>query len=160
LQAFSLIYNKYPNTSLFILGDGEQRTDLEKLSLNLGLCNYVHFLGLVEREYVYSMMLSSNMIVLASKEEGNPRVIIEAMASGLPIVATNVPGIKEMIKQGQTGLLITNQDSVHLANGIEFVIRNRQEAENIAERAYSYVIETFAKEEVSKKIRKELQLYF
>jgi len=158
IQAFQLVHARIPSTSLYILGNGEQRQSLVKLTNNLGLSASVHFEGQVDQKTVFTMMKKSDVLVLPSKVEGNPRVLIEAMANRVPIVATNVPGIKEMIQHKKTGYLIDNQKPKDLAYSIEYVLRNKQDSTNMVKSAYAFAEQNFSKENVLKKIRGELEL--
>jgi glycosyltransferase involved in cell wall biosynthesis len=157
IRAFRLIQEKNSKTSLYILGDGEQRKTLVKLTRDLGLSGSVHFRGYVDQATVLKMMKSSDVLVLPSKIEGNPRVLIEAMVTRLPIVATKVPGIEDMVQHLKTGYLIDCQKPENLAYAIEYVIRNKEESTSMVEHAYTFAYKNFSKEKVSQKIRDELK---
>jgi glycosyltransferase involved in cell wall biosynthesis len=158
IRAFHLVHERNPDIELYILGDGEQRQNLVKLANDLGLSDSIHFEGHVDQMSVFKMMKLSDVFVLPSKVEGNPRVLIEAMVNKVPIVATNVPGIKEMIQHKKTGYLSEGQEPEKLAYAIECVIRNKSESSRVTECAYAFAIKNFSKENVLGKIRDELQL--
>ncbi len=158
IRAFHLIHQRNSNMSLYVLGDGEQRQSLITLTDGLGLSGSVHFMGYVDQKTVFDMMKLSDVLVLPSKMEGNPRVIIEAMVNRVPIVATNVPGIKDMLQHMKTGYLVDNQQPEELAYAIEHVLRNKQDSANMVERAYAFANQNFSKEIVLQKIRDELRL--
>ena len=157
IQAFHLIHERSSNANLYILGDGDQRQTLVKSANDLGLSDSIHFDGYVDQMTVFKMMKLSDVLVLPSKVEGNPRVLIEAMVNRVPIVATNVPGIKDMVQHMKTGYLIDNQDPEELAQAIEYVLRNKQESANMARHAYTFVCQNFSKENVTQKIRDEVR---
>lgn len=90
--------------SILIVGDGPKRADIEKKIEQLDLAETVFLLGY--RDDVPRVMAASDLLVLPSYREGTPYVIMEAMAAGLPVVATNIAGIPEMIDEGETGFLI------------------------------------------------------
>jgi glycosyltransferase involved in cell wall biosynthesis len=158
IRAFHLIQERNPNVDLYILGDGPLGQNLVKLTNDLGLSDSVHFLGYVDQMAVFRMMKLSDVFVLPSKMEGNPRVIIEAMANRVPIVATNVPGIREMLQHMKTGYLIDNDQPEELAHAIEYILSNKRESASMTGRAFEFVCQNFSKERVSQKIRDELKL--
>ncbi len=158
IRAFHLVHKRNPDTELYILGDGEQRQSLINLAKGLDLVDAIHFTGFVNHSTVYKMMKQSNMYVLPSKLEGNPRVLIEAMVSKIPIVATNVPGIRDLIDHTRTGYLVNKQEPEELAKAIEYVLRNEKDSADMVTRAYTFVAQNFSKEIVLQKIRDELGL--
>ena len=158
IRAFHQLHKTNPNIDMYILGDGEERQNLIKLTSDLGLSDSVHFLGFVNRKTTFEMMKQSDVLVLPSKVEGNPRALIEGMMNKVPIVATNVPGIKDMVQHMKTGYLIHHSQPEELAHAIEYVLRNKQNSANIVKRAYAFAKQNFSKESVSQKIISELVL--
>lgn len=105
---------------LLLVGEGEQRGDLSTHAARLGLASRVRFLG--RRDDVSLIMQASDALVMSSRWEGFPYVIVEALANGLPIVATDVGGVREGVVHGQTGLLVKLLDAGALAEAIEQVV--------------------------------------
>ena len=105
LEAFQLLLEPCPNTELWLLGDGELRDQMESYAQSLGIQDRVRFLG--SQENVYPYLHDADVFVLPSRYEGMPMTVIEAMGTGLPIVASNVGGIPDMVKDGESGLLTT-----------------------------------------------------
>ena len=105
LEAFRLLLKKCPNTELWLLGDGELRDQMESYAQSLDIQDRVRFLG--SQENVYPYLHDADVFVLPSRYEGMPMTVIEAMGTGLPIVASNVGGIPDMVKDGESGLLTT-----------------------------------------------------
>ena len=93
------------NAELWLLGDGELREQMEEYALRLGVRDRVRFLGSQENVYLY--LHDADVFVLPSRYEGMPMTVIEAMGTGLPIVASNVGGIPDMVEDGESGLLTT-----------------------------------------------------
>src|SRR4029077_18843448 len=89
-------------------GEGALRAALEAHAARLGLDGVVEFLG--RRNDVERVLADSDIAVLTSRREGIPRAVLEAMASGLPVVATRVPGTREAVRHGKTGLLVELND--------------------------------------------------
>src|SRR5204863_1840718 len=86
---------------LRLVGDGPLRAAYEARCADLGLCRNVEFLG--RRADVEQLLASTDIATLVSVREGIPRAVLEAMASGLPVVATDVPGTREAVRHRETG---------------------------------------------------------
>jgi glycosyltransferase involved in cell wall biosynthesis len=111
--------------SLVIIGDGPQRRKLESLSKRLELNDRVFFTGWIsDRSKIFDYLKQSTVFVLPSLSEGRPRVLVEAMACGLPVVATDVGGVPEVVADGVNGLLVPPRDEKALAEAIEHVFNN------------------------------------
>lgn len=116
LRAFSAARLSHPGSVMLIVGDGVQRRETEKLADSLGLQGSIRFLGL--RRDVADLMNAADALVLASKWEGLPLVVLEAAACGLPIVATDVGGNAEVVCNGKTGLLVPAENERALASAM------------------------------------------
>lgn len=99
LEAFKLLLELYPTVELWVIGDGILRTKYEKYALDLGISDKVIFLGQLEHRMVFDKLIKSSLFVLPSFTEGLPRALIEAMAVGLPCIATTVGGIPDLLPQ-------------------------------------------------------------
>lgn len=104
IEAFVLVHKQLPETELVLIGDGAERRKLEDAVGRHGLGNCVMFLG--TRDDVPALLETVDIFVLPSRSEGLPLALLEAMAAGLPIVATGVGGVPEAIADGETGLLV------------------------------------------------------
>lgn len=104
LEAFAKIAEICPHCTLQLIGDGELREETEKLAVSLGLDNKVAFLG--NQTNIYSFLQEADIFLLPSIFEGMPMTIIEAMGTGLPIVASRVGGVPDMLEDGTSGLLV------------------------------------------------------
>ncbi|NWG40064.1 MAG: TIGR03088 family PEP-CTERM/XrtA system glycosyltransferase [Hydrogenophilaceae bacterium] len=103
IHAFSAIARIIPKARLLIVGDGSERKRCQQLSSDLGISDKVWFTG--ERNDVPGLMQSMDVFVLPSISEGISNTILEAMASGLPVIATRTGGNVELVEEGHTGLL-------------------------------------------------------
>jgi glycosyltransferase involved in cell wall biosynthesis len=108
---------RLPGARLTIVGDGELRGDLERTAAELGVADRVAFTGEQPKEEVARLMRGADLFVLPSLAENLPVVLIEAMASGLPSVATRVGGVPEMLDE-RTGVLVEPGDAEALAAGV------------------------------------------
>ena len=109
-------------TVLLIVGDGPERRYLEQLSARLGLIRDVRFVGY--RDDVSSYYEAAHVFALPSHSEGSPNVLLEAMDAGVPIVATSVGGIPEIIRHGQQGLLAPRGDVESIGGSIVALLSN------------------------------------
>ncbi|NOY45290.1 MAG: glycosyltransferase family 4 protein [Deltaproteobacteria bacterium] len=94
-----------PEAELWVAGDGPERPRLEALARDLGLEGRVQFLGRVPHDEMPGLYARVHIFCLASRAEGCPNVVLEALASGVPVVATRVGGIPEWVEEGRTGFL-------------------------------------------------------
>ena len=104
LKAASIIYKKYPAARFLVVGDGPLRADLEKQSKELGLDAALTFTGF--RDDVPGILSAIDVLVISSRWEGLPVVLLEAMAAARPIVAASVGGIPEVVQDDETALLV------------------------------------------------------
>jgi glycosyltransferase involved in cell wall biosynthesis len=124
LQAMVTVIQKYPQVRLVILGTGEDEARIQALAAILPLEKSVEFVGSVPHEEVPRYMADSDIFVLPSLSEGFPLVIVEAMAAGLPILATNVGGLKEVVQDRMNGFLVDPQNAGALADKLLFMLQN------------------------------------
>ncbi len=110
IRAVSLAKSRIPNISLCIVGEGPQRSELEELVRTEGLADSVRFLGFVEHNQVPKLLRESDVLCCPSLADASPTVLLEGMASGLPIVATGIGGIPEILDQGRSGILVRPND--------------------------------------------------
>lgn len=115
------------NVSILIGGDGPLRSGLENEIYDRNLDDTIHLLGY--RTDIPNVMAGSDILVLPSFREGTPLVIIEAMAAGLPVIATNIAGIPELIDDTKTGYLIEPGNSDVLASRMNELIQNSNQRE-------------------------------
>ncbi|MDH5545602.1 MAG: TIGR03088 family PEP-CTERM/XrtA system glycosyltransferase [Gammaproteobacteria bacterium] len=122
LRAYALL-EKNENTRLVLIGDGPDRQKLEALAIQLAISNRVIFAG--ARNDVPAMLNALDLFVLPSLGEGISNTILEAMASGLPIVATSVGGNPELIDDGNTGLLVPSNNPSAMTAAIDSYLKDK-----------------------------------
>jgi glycosyltransferase involved in cell wall biosynthesis len=120
LDAFSRLYQTNPNVRLTIVGDGVLRPELERKVRELGLAEVVSMPG-VQKD-VCSYLQKADLYVSASEAEGLPLSILEAMACGLPVVATDVGGTSEIVHDGENGIVVPKGDPVALEKALEKMV--------------------------------------
>jgi sugar transferase (PEP-CTERM/EpsH1 system associated) len=124
IRAFDLLAHRYPKAVLVIAGDGPCRAALENLVAASKLQPRVRLLG--ERDDVPEVLAALDVFVLPSIAEGMSNTILEAMASGLPVVATRVGGNAELVEHGVNGILVSSQDPERLANAVERYLEHQE----------------------------------
>ena len=116
LQAFALFREHYPNATFVIAGDGPMRDELKVWVAKLGLGKSVRFPGVLSQNKLYQLYIASHLffhpseLMADSNQEGIPNSMLEAMSTGLPVVATLHGGIPEAVENGRTGLLVPERD--------------------------------------------------
>jgi|TARA_B110000008_G_scaffold273472_1_gene307825 L-malate glycosyltransferase len=143
LEAFALILKENSNISLVYVGDGEEKIRLIERSIELGIKDKVVFFGKVEYDLVPSLMHYSDILILPSIEEGVGRVILEAMAMELPVIASNVGGIPLVIENQKDGLLFEVGDINTLKKHVLFLINNKSFSNNMSNLAYQKYISNY-----------------
>lgn len=142
MKAWSKVHTKHPNSYLLMVGDGPEREGLEEMAANYGCSDSVIFAG--TRSDVPELLDAMDIFVFPSHFEGLPGALIEAMAAGLPIVATSANGNSELITDGETGLLTPVQNPSALANRISILIEDDKLSCTLGERATTEAIERFS----------------
>jgi glycosyltransferase involved in cell wall biosynthesis len=135
ITAMAKVAEKYPKSQLVLVGKGDDRGEEEiKLKEQVertGLANKVLFLGW--RPDVDEIMGCFDIFVLPSLNEGMGRVLVEAMAAGLPIVASRVGGIPDLVKDGENGLLVPPADATALAKAISALLEDKEKRKRMGE---------------------------
>jgi glycosyltransferase involved in cell wall biosynthesis len=129
LEALRQVRTAVPEATLDVVGDGPLRGELEALAGRLGLRDHVRFLG--ARNDLPQLLRDAQCLVLASDYEGCPLSVLEAMAAGVPVVATSVGGIPELVVEGETGILAPPGDAEALAAALRDVLVPRGRAQQL-----------------------------
>src|SRR5439155_20250706 len=128
LDAFATVHARHPSARLLLVGDGIRRAWVEGLAKERGLADVVLFTGF--RSDVPDLLRAMDCFVLAStRTEGVPQSLLQAFAAGVPVVATDVGGVPEVVIDGATGLLVKADSAADLARGIERVLADPAAAE-------------------------------
>lgn len=124
LQAIPTILQAHPQTLFVLVGAGELEQELRAAVQQMGLSEAVRFPGKISSEEVPLWLNAADMLVLPSLNEGRPNVVLEAMACELPVVATRVGGIPELVEDGETGFLIPPKTVAPLSARINELLDN------------------------------------
>jgi len=122
VEAAYILSKSFPKFKLIIIGDGELREELETLAKEKGIADKVIFTGY--RNDIAELLQIIDIYSLPSLWEGHPLVLLEAMAAGKPIVASDIPGNRETVVHGKTGLLVPPQRSTELASALLKLLEN------------------------------------
>ena len=150
IQAIHIVKSQIPSVSLNIVGDGPERQKFESLVKDLQLENNVRFMGKVTDAELNQAYLGSTLFVLPSTErkgfvmEGLGVVLLEAMASGVPVIGSNTGGIPDIIKDGVNGLLVQPGDPKALADAIIRILNDQALADRFREAGIKTVSERFS----------------
>jgi glycosyltransferase involved in cell wall biosynthesis len=146
LRAFAS-YAASREARLIMLGQGELREELETLAVDLGIGDSVWFPGFVDNPYAYLRL--ADLFVLSSRWEGLPNTVIEALACGTQVVATDCPsGPAEILRNGEFGTLVPVSNSDALAEGMATELSTDRDAETLRERARDFSLDTITDEYV------------
>jgi glycosyltransferase involved in cell wall biosynthesis len=158
IYAAAQIRSFFPQATFSIVGDvlePDFHLELQRLSETLGLQDSLRFLsGNVD---IAQHLAQSDIFVLASRTEGFPNVIIEAMASSLPVIATGVGGNSEAVKHGLTGLIVPPEDIAALKDAIVWMITNHSKAQTMGDIGRTIVINEFTTLQMMSKITRAYQ---
>ncbi len=149
LKAASEILKEKQDIHFLVVGSGPERESLEELTNSLGITDHVTFTGFISN--VSDLIPELNLLVVPSLWEGFGLTALEAMAFGVPVVATSVGGLPEIVEHGTTGLLVPPADEASLAKNILWMLEHPQEAKEMASAAKAVVEEKFTAETMARK---------
>jgi glycosyltransferase involved in cell wall biosynthesis len=144
LQVAARAGQQVPEAQFLIVGDGPCRADLETLAAELHLTESVCFAG--NRTDIAALLALSNVFVLTSHMEANPVSILEAMATGLPVVATNVGSISDSVQTENTGYLVPAGDGDQLAERLAYLLQHPSEARQMGQAGRQRVVQNWSLE--------------
>lgn len=143
LRAAGLAARKGVRLNVAIAGDGPCRDELQQIANREGIAANTFFLGDQSHDAVLALVRNAGVFVLASRAEGLPLVILEAMAAGTPVIATAVDGVPEAIDDGRTGLLVKSEDVEGLADALLRLHGDAELCGDLAGRARERVLREF-----------------
>ncbi|GAI87397.1 unnamed protein product [marine sediment metagenome] len=118
IEAFKIVRGKNDNVELIIIGEGPDKTALERQACDRMVDKMLHFLGRKDHNEIPFYINSADVVVLPSRDEGRPVIVLEALACGRPLVASKVGGIPETIFNDKLGILVEKENPAALADGI------------------------------------------
>jgi len=160
IRALPEVIEKHPEAKLVVVGSGPCKKDLVGVTETLNLQDKVTFLDAVSQEELFHYYSIADVFVLPSivndegETEGLGVVLLEAMASGVPVIGTNVGGIPDIIKDGKTGLLALQRNPHDLAEKILRILDDEALRKELAEKGHDFVKQEFSWEVVAGKFKK------
>jgi glycosyltransferase involved in cell wall biosynthesis len=130
IDAAPAVLRQVPDATFELIGDGPERAALEQRVRNRGVAHAFTFAGHVED--VPGRLSQADLFTLPSDSEAFPNAVLEAMAAGLPVVATDVGGIREVVEDERTGLLVPPRDPAALADRLCHLLTDRAHAHSLA----------------------------
>jgi colanic acid/amylovoran biosynthesis glycosyltransferase len=152
LRAFAIFKKDNPEAEFFIAGKGPLQPELEMLAAGLGIFKDVHFVGFLSQAKLMELYANAHLFLHPSEtspnqdQEGVPNSILEAMATGLPVAATQHGGIPEAVEHGRTGWLVPEEDHIALANAMQEMARSPRVLIEMGLRGREAVIKRFEQE--------------
>ncbi len=162
VEACALLRGKRPELRCQIVGQGPQKSFLESLIAELGVQEQVSLLGSLPHEEVQLLLRRASMFVLpcvvdkSGDRDGIPVALMEAMASGVPVISTAISGIPELVQDGVTGLLVPDSDARALAGAIERLLDDPELGLALSRNARRRVLEEY---DIERNIRRKESLF-
>lgn len=154
VHAAKKVVEEFPDARFLIVGDGPQRTNIEHYIKELGLKDNVLMLGL--REDIPRILASADLYVIPSLSEGMGQSTMEAMAMGVPVIASDVGGLPELVINDQTGILVPPKNIPALAKAIIGLLSDKGRSERLAAQAKQSVVRCYS---IERTVEKTLNLY-
>jgi len=144
IEAISLLATKFPTMNLVILGDGPEMDNLKAQVAKLKLANHVTFRGMVSEHEVTQTLQTSSLFILNSTYEGLPHVVLASFGNFIPVIATNISGTNEVVKDGETGLTIEVGNITALSSAIEKIFNDSMLRERLTRNAQNLLQTQFS----------------
>jgi glycosyltransferase involved in cell wall biosynthesis len=156
LKAFELISKDFKSVRLEIFGTGPEENLFKKTVLNAGLNDQIHFNGRIPNNALIAEIKKADLVVSPSLHEAQSMLVLEAMACMKPVVAFDIPSMKEIITDGNNGVLAKSFSHEDLSEKIRIVLSDRKLRLKLGQNAYNYVLE---KHNWNKQVDKYLDIY-
>jgi glycosyltransferase involved in cell wall biosynthesis len=140
-----------------IAGDGPQLESLRSLAAELGISERVTFLGWQSREALTHQYQNANTFLFPSRHEGMPNAVLEAMSTGLPVVATRIAGSEELVVEGETGFMVQTENVDELKNALHRIISNPGMAEKMGDASRRRVEQNYSWKTVAQQYKDSLE---
>ena len=147
IDAAAQVLKAFPKAHFVIFGEGVQGEEMQNYVAELGLSDMIFFAGF--RANITACYSALDIFVLPSLLEGTPMALLEAMATGLPVIATNVGGVGRIIQDGENGLLVSPADADELATGISTFLADSTKAGQLAKNAICTVESRYSAQQMS-----------
>ena len=143
VEAFAVLARRFPEIRLVIAGDGPERQALADQAAGLGVSDRVDFVGWVAPDDVAALIEKASIVLVPSRWEGFGLVALEAAVMGRPVVATNVGGLPEVVKNNETGILVPVDEIDELVKAVEHLLTNPDRAIAMGAAARRHAMQAF-----------------
>ncbi len=159
LEAVAKLINDHriTNVEYQIAGDGPLREELDQFAERLGIRAYVRFLGIQSQGSIINLLSHSDIFFLPSLAEALPVVLMEAQAAGLPVVATAVGSVDQVMIDGETGFMVPSQNAQAMAEKLAYLIEHPDHWPKMGARGRQFIQETYDIEVLNKKLEMQLK---
>jgi len=131
IKAFALVRERKPQARMTVAGTGPQRAALQALAVDLGVAGGVHFAGRIDNADIAALYASADIVLNPSTADNMPISILEALASGVPVVSTRVGGIPDLVSDEQTAMLVAVGDAAGMADAALRILNDRALAQRL-----------------------------
>jgi|GEM_PF-417061 len=157
LEAFDAVFADHPESFLLIIGEGPERQNLENQATRYRSKKQIRFLG--RRSDVAEILALTDIFVLPTMFEGLSNAILEAMAAGCAVIATDIPENRETIRPDQTGLLVPTQDSTAIAQAMNRLVKSRSDRDRLGRQAQTFVRANFDLTKAARQLEQAIQAH-
>lgn len=154
IRSVAELATRHPDLALVVCGEGQDRDRLTEIALQLGVASRVFLLGFVENAPTY--LAAADIFLMPSRKEGMPLAVLEAGMASLPVIATKVGGIPDIIDDKKTGLFMPRNNTHILSKAIAYLLNDPEEAAQMGARLNTKIRTEFSEEEM---VEKTLALY-
>lgn len=152
VSSFNAIYSRHPDIQLIMVGDGPDLAAIKKIAGEGPSRDAIRLPGSIANSEMPEWFGASDLFILPTHYEGLPNALLEAMASGLPVISTRVGGIPEAVRTGETGILVGRRDTAGLIEAMDYLIRNEGPSREMGMAAQKTVRENFTWQGNAKKM--------
>ncbi|MHB8163130.1 MAG: glycosyltransferase family 4 protein [Methanoregula sp.] len=149
IESAQWVLKDHPNIHYIIPGKGELQDQLKSKVKQMGLEAKIKFLGFLDKEQIITLYQNAIIFVMPSHYEGLPTVLLEAMACGLPVIATDIGGNNEVITSYQNGILVPPKSPVELAKAIEILLHDEDLRRRLGNNARDTIIREYTWEKIA-----------
>jgi glycosyltransferase involved in cell wall biosynthesis len=158
LRIFHRILKQYPHATLLLVGRGKLESTIHEIAAEVGVTDRIRFLG--SRNDVPAILSGCDALLLPSLIEGLPAVLLESMAAGCPVIAYNVGGISEVVKNGSTGFLVSPENEEEFAEKTIELIEDKAVATSMTAAAKHFIESGFENRLLSEKFVRVYNKFF
>lgn len=152
IKAFKKIIEEFPTSKLIIIGDGPEKLTIQREVQNLNLESNIELIGMLPNSIIPSYLSAADVVVVPSIVEASSISVLEAMAMRKPVVASDIPGIREISNYGKNCVLVPSMNPAEIANGTLEILQSNEKAEEIAKNGNEEILQHYSWEKKAEEI--------